>query len=758
MSSMRETNRRLEELRQRWQELAVKGESVSVEELCQDCPELLEPLRQQIVEVETGLKTEHLAASPDQVETRIPAPGAWDEGIPHPTAFGETLEQVAITTRFQELEFYRRGGLGELFTCQDESLQRQVIVKFIQTRHAEDALTCSRFVAEAEITARLDHPGVVPVYGLGHTLEGRPFYAMRLIRGRTLDEALEEYHRQGPTDPGERAVAFRSLLASFISVCHTLSYAHNRGILHRDVKPQNIMLGRYGETLVVDWGLAIPFMRGDRAKASGEETLTPESSGSQLSSGNAVGTPAYMSPEQSHPDIALTPAADIYSLGATLYKILTGMVPFSGRSSSEVLDKVRRSDFPAPCRVQSNVPRALEAICVKAMSYNPEQRYALAADMGTDLERWLADEPVKAYQETRWEQTQRFIRRNWAWVQSVALSLVVLLGVVLPMGMWYRNDLLERKRVAHELRESRLREASSFVSATLAAEIDLRWKSLEREAADPELHRILNDTAWTAEWTRRKAGAMDAKKPGANDPLLKWITARALYNRDFTQADSWFVTDADGYQLARYPLSDTIGDLFRYRSYFHGGDRDLKPEEAANVPISAEFHRTSVFKSAATKKWMIAFSAPIPGLNRSVRGRLTMSVELGKFTSINRGLGTGQAALLVDTRMYDGEREAVVLHHPQWEKTPLDDVPIAALPTLSPDLVPKLKQLRDRRDAGIADERSVLIEEYNDPLGGEYAGRWLAAFQPVFVHRKVGGRERDMDTGLIIIVETRAGQ
>src|SRR5262249_33296536 len=134
----------------------------------------------------------------------------------------------------------------------------------------------ARFRREAEITGKLEHPGVVPVYGLGCHDDGRPYYAMRFIKGDSLQEALRRFHEADADprrDPGERSVAFRQLLGRFIDVCNAVAYAHNRGVLHRDLKPANIMLGMYGETLVVDWGLAAPFARGEAAQASGEDTL-----------------------------------------------------------------------------------------------------------------------------------------------------------------------------------------------------------------------------------------------------------------------------------------------------------------------------------------------------------------------------------------------------------------------------------------------------------------------------------------------------
>src|SRR5262249_38938352 len=167
------------------------------------------------------------------------------------------------------------GGLGRVSVASDEELHREVALKEIQEQHASDPASRSRFVLEAEVTGGLEHPGIVPVYGLGQYADGRPFYAMRLIKGDSLKDAIARFHEtEGPgRDAGEQVVEFRKLLGRFIDVCNAIAYAHSRGVLHRDIKPDNVMLGKYGETLVVDWGLAkVMGQRSDPA-APEEQTL-----------------------------------------------------------------------------------------------------------------------------------------------------------------------------------------------------------------------------------------------------------------------------------------------------------------------------------------------------------------------------------------------------------------------------------------------------------------------------------------------------
>ena len=189
---------------------------------------------------------------------------------------------TATSVRFRILRLHRTGGLGAVYVAHDEELHREVALKEIRDRHANDPDSRSRFLQEAEITGRLEHPGIVPVYGLGTYADGRPFYAMRFIKGDDLKDAIAHFHEADVPrrDPGERTLALRELLGRFLDVCNAMAYAHSRGILHRDLKPNNILLGPYGETLVVDWGLAKLVGRPEKASSTEEGTLRPDSAGS----------------------------------------------------------------------------------------------------------------------------------------------------------------------------------------------------------------------------------------------------------------------------------------------------------------------------------------------------------------------------------------------------------------------------------------------------------------------------------------------
>jgi tetratricopeptide (TPR) repeat protein/tRNA A-37 threonylcarbamoyl transferase component Bud32 len=328
-------------------------------------------------------------------------------------------------TRFRILRPHAKGGLGEVFVANDQELDREVALKQIQDRHADRTDSRARFVVEAKITGGLEHPGVVPVYGLGEYPDGRPFYAMRFIRGTSLRDAIDRFHQEDPSQRDAEVMELRDLLGRFIAVCYAMAYAHSRGVVHRDLKPSNIMLGKYGETLVVDWGLAKAAGCADETEVEEAPFQASVSATAETVAGSAVGTPQFMSPEQAAGRLDLLSASsDIYSLGATLYVLLTGKLAFTDTEVAKVLQKVQRGEFPRPCQVRRDVPPALEAICLKAMALKPQDRYVSAKAMAADVERWLADGPVSVYQEPLVARLARWGRRHRTFVASAGALLI----------------------------------------------------------------------------------------------------------------------------------------------------------------------------------------------------------------------------------------------------------------------------------------------------------------------------------------------
>ena len=422
------------------------------------------------------LQDPQLQASIASLRTLDPDATQWDVARSVAASSDAAGASTSLGTRFVKLRPHAKGGLGEVSVARDTELNRDVALKEIQARFADHPDSRARFLLEAEITGALEHPGIVPVYGLGTYADGRPFYAMRFIQGDSLMDAIKKFHaghaslsteaaKPGP-DKNARidfhALEFHKLLRRLIDVCNAMQYAHDRGVLHRDLKPGNIMLGKYGETLVVDWGLAKSGVsKGEpgasatgvfgepSAPVSSNEPLIRPSSGSsaETEAGAALGTPAYMSPEQAAGRLDLLgPASDVYSLGATLYCLLTGQPPVQGKDMPEVLMKVQRGDFSPPRRSMPMLSPALEAICLKALALEPQARYASPVEMAEDLEHWLADEPVSAWPEPWTVKTRRWVSRHRTLVAAAAATIIVAaVGLTIAAGLQMRLSAAQAK-------------------------------------------------------------------------------------------------------------------------------------------------------------------------------------------------------------------------------------------------------------------------------------------------------------------------
>jgi WD40 repeat protein/serine/threonine protein kinase len=353
--------------------------------------------------------------------------------------------------RYQRQEEFARGGLGRIVKAYDRRLSRPVALKELLQRrgHAEE-----RFLREAMITARLQHPAIVPVYDAGRGPEGEPFYAMKMVEGRSFDKVLEE----------NKTLAERlALLPHIINVAEAMAYAHSQKIIHRDLKPNNILVGEFGETVVIDWGLAKDLTQG-KDQPEAEPDAYREVTGPGLTtSGSVMGTPAYMPPEQAQNSQSVDARADVYSLGAILYQLLSGLAPYQGKSSAAILHKLLKEPPVALEVIQPKAPKALVAIVEKAMQREAMLRYPSAAEVAIELKKFQTGQLVEAYQYTRQELIRRWLRKNWVFVFAAVAVLFTL--VVMSVDLYRTDKVLaetkKREQMAKEAKEEADKEKQS---------------------------------------------------------------------------------------------------------------------------------------------------------------------------------------------------------------------------------------------------------------------------------------------------------
>lgn len=665
----------IDDLLDQWEMARDEGRPLTVEELCRDHPDLVPEVNtriQALLAMDAHLE-QGPAVSPREGE---PEP-AWyqsdGQADKDPSAVkGQTLNTSVET---QVFNFYRKGGGGAIYRGEDTGLGRQQAIKVILPQHALDGEIRRRFENEARVTARLEHPGIIPVYGTGETPDGLPFYTMRFVEDSSLDDIIQDFHKNR-TEISVANSEFRDLLQRFVSICQTIAYAHSRGIVHRDIKPHNILLGRYGETLVIDWGLARPFKREGRFKVQSEQTLIiGEEAKDTLS--HRSGTLAYMSPQQ-HSGLLPAPSDDIYSLGATLYKIICGRSPvdsYRDQSESVLREAIIEGRLHPPRRDDTSIPPALLAICQHAMQVEPKNRYRTAEDLANDVNHFIAGNQVTVYREPVFNRMTRWLSRHLRIAQILVGAALSLLLVWTVASVFLTNLAVERQRA----RKANLLSSAENFSRLLGDELDLRIRILETEARSPELIRQMREINETLEQegleTEDLSGRSVEQIRSWFGELQEWVI-RAGQNYDGTAGrqnvafNALCVYNLDGYQVARYgtrlgdgaveqrarnQLGDpdggasTVGKNFRFRGYFHGSSFDATAGLDDLRPHRRPFFISSVYLSKSTDGYNFQITVPVfdpvPDRqgNRAILGLLGMPIEVG-------GLGIPANGIVINRR------------------------------------------------------------------------------------------------------------
>ena len=434
------------------------------------------------------------------------------------TGRGTEVAGVAETPgRYTQISQHAKGGMGRVLLVHDEFLGRNIALKELLPVSPESggsdrpspmrqtASMVARFLQEARVTGQLEHPSIVPVYELGRRADGTLYYTMKLVKGKTLLQALRDCKTLQ-----ERL----ALLPGFMDLCQAIAYAHNRGVIHRDIKPANVMLGQFGETVVLDWGLAKVRDTQDVNLEDIENTLhflelEEEDALPKTAYGRALGTPHYMPPEQAEGRVdAINERSDVYSLGAVLYEILTGTTPYTGKGTRDILDKVINA-YPRPVlQVAPEVPPPLAMICEKALQKEPERRYQSAGELSEDVQRFVAGSLVRAYRYSLREIASHYFRKHRTMILTALTFLVALAGT----GVYSYISIMQARDREH---------AQRLAAERAQREETIARRQEEREHARAERSNYVNQLHLANEYIKSKNQGNANKTADMTVPALR---------------------------------------------------------------------------------------------------------------------------------------------------------------------------------------------------------------------------------------------
>jgi serine/threonine-protein kinase len=478
----------------RWEELREQGQPATAEELCRDCPELLPQLQEQVRALESLGPVLAAALGPP---------------LPPLREVVADLAAAPAPPGYEIVGELGRGGMGVVYKARQTVLNRFVALKMVLAGPDAGPGRSDRVLAEAEAVARLSHPNIVQVYEAGEA-HGRPYFSMEFVQGGSLAGRL-----------AGRQHAARASAILIEQLARAVHAAHERGIVHRDLKPANVLLTADGQPKITDFGLA-------KLLDGGE--VTP--------SGDVLGTPGYMAPEQATAGARVGPATDVYALGAILFEMLTGRPPFKGPTSVDTILQVRMLDPVSPSRLRPRLPRDLETICLKCLRKDPGQRYASAADLADDLRAYLGGEPIRARREPIRARAVRWVRRRPA---LTLLAAVVAAALVAFAVSWSAGPV-----VVGAVAELVLLAAAGWLSFQAQAALrDGRRRHREVERSVERLHLVL-------EMTRRLVSSSDL------NVVLRLLSVYATRLADAESATLYLIDRERGELWSRVLLNERL--------------------------------------------------------------------------------------------------------------------------------------------------------------------------------------------------------
>jgi serine/threonine protein kinase/Tfp pilus assembly protein PilF len=488
------------------------------------------------------------------------------------------------------------GGMGVVFRAWDFALERAVAMKVLHDFIDEDDGFAARFVEEAQVAARLQHPAIVPIYDVGINDAGKLYFTMKLVEGTTLSEVVARARAGG--DDARGYTRFR-LLETFREICGAIAYVHEHGIVHRDLKPNNVMLGSHGEVQVMDWGLAkmmggagagegrsLPRLQAAHA-ASLVHGSSPTTDRADTVAGTVMGTPAYMSPEQVRGESAVSPRWDVYALGGILHHVLTGRAPEAAGTRRGAAEE-RAGGLAPPRSIDPTIPRELEAICMRALFPTPEARYPTARALADDVQAFLEQRPVAAFHESFPQRAWKWARRRRRAVAGVGLALVVVAGAAVVARGAAARATLDRARA----------DAGAAEDTFARARRTLQAAHLDPAALRAERDRLLGlgmSALEAAQATSALAPKDEAARRGTFDAALglgevaledqQWGLAASAFERarDTHVDDARALVAVEEVERARTRIADahakTVADVLD-RARSGGLDRDDEYQDA----------------------------------------------------------------------------------------------------------------------------------------------------------------------------------